>query len=399
MQKEYIDKGHSQKIPSQNQNAGGSWQPRPNNAVKGARSVGLRADGKLLRLSAVYTQRGTTYHQVNSQNHGAAGKVHPTVDDRGNRRMLKVLRSEYAPLPPRGGKNVTRVTDIDKIENEINVLRAAKSRVAPLDMFSINGKVSLVLPAMAGDAGDVVPKVPLGHRPQVVRWMGKELARDLVNCHDAGFLHCDIKPDNVLISNVGEAVLADYGLAQRQDLATRISGTSGFLAPEYLAGKSATRAIDIWSLGVTLCETLLGSRVFYGATDDANFDPLPEGQRHEIFAAWYASCLDASGNFDSNLMYTVTGPHVGVFQRYFAKIMLADVHLGTYILKNMLHPEPAHRPTAEAVFQAMEALQRTDSPEENLAKRAFQTAGADPARESIYRVLETKHLAANLARG
>jgi serine/threonine protein kinase len=96
-------------------------------------------------------------------------------------------------------------------------------------------------------------------------WVARQLAEAVGALHRAGFLHGDIKPDNVHLVDDGTAVLLDLGFAHRPgENATYLRkgyvlGTANYLAPELCAAPPREDfASDLFSLGVTLFEALTG---------------------------------------------------------------------------------------------------------------------------------------------
>jgi len=83
--------------------------------------------------------------------------------------------------------------------------------------------------------------------------LGRQLVSVLGYLHRQGWVHLDVKPDNVVVQE-GRAVLIDLGLATRPGRIERGMGTDGYAAPEQDAGGSVSAATDVWGLGATLFE-------------------------------------------------------------------------------------------------------------------------------------------------
>jgi eukaryotic-like serine/threonine-protein kinase len=114
--------------------------------------------------------------------------------------------------------------------------------------------------------------------------------------HSAGLVHRDIKPGNLLVGPAGQLKITDFGIAHAAGSApiTRtgtLIGTPAYLAPERLAGASATAASDLYSLGIVAWECLAGARPFTGleveiavAHRDLPLPPLPPGVPAQVAA-------------------------------------------------------------------------------------------------------------------
>jgi serine/threonine-protein kinase len=116
-------------------------------------------------------------------------------------------------------------------------------------------------------------------RPQVAAQIITQIARALGRAHDAGLIHRDLKPDNILIVRNDDEELVkvlDFGIAKwlggpqatgMGTLAGQMLGTPAYMSPEHFANSSnIDHRADLWGLGVIAFECMTGSRPFQGDT-------------------------------------------------------------------------------------------------------------------------------------
>ncbi len=125
--------------------------------------------------------------------------------------------------------------------------------------------------------------------PERVRTMMAQAALALGAAHEAGVVHRDVKPANILVARDGTVKLTDFGIARAIDgsghtQTGEVLGTPHYLSPEQALGEAATGASDLYALGVVAHELLTGRRPFEKNTPVATAlaqvndppPPLPE---------------------------------------------------------------------------------------------------------------------------
>jgi serine/threonine protein kinase len=120
--------------------------------------------------------------------------------------------------------------------------------------------------------------------PATALWIARQTAEALAALHDAGFIHGDLKPDNIRILAEGNAMLLDLGFAHRPGENASlleqgyVLGTVNYLAPEMCGPEPKDdQTADLFSLGVTLFEMLAGQLPFPPGALDPRTRQSPVG--------------------------------------------------------------------------------------------------------------------------
>ena len=123
------------------------------------------------------------------------------------------------------------------------------------------------------EGGDLKTRLRSGKlAPENARTIARDVATALGYAHGKGFVHRDVKPENVLFRESGSAVLTDFGIAKALGSATRMTavgmsiGTPHYMSPEQARGQPVDPRSDLYALGIVLYEMLTG-HVPYEAED------------------------------------------------------------------------------------------------------------------------------------
>ncbi|MCD9142873.1 serine/threonine-protein kinase [Streptomyces albireticuli] len=196
------------------------------------------------------------------------------------------------------------------------------------DVVVEDGRPWIVMELVRGRSlGDQLTEGTLD--PREAARIGLDVLNALTAAHEAGVLHRDVKPDNVLLGRNERVVLTDFGIAQiegEQGL-TETGGFVGspeYVAPERVLGRRPGPESDLWSLGVVLYAAVEGVSPFRRSNTPATLQTILSAEPQ----------VPARG--------------AGA--------------LGTLIMQ-LLRKDPAARPTAPEVRQALESVARPTTPQ------------------------------------
>ncbi|TGB09195.1 serine/threonine-protein kinase [Streptomyces sp. MZ04] len=193
------------------------------------------------------------YRLLSKLGHGGMGTVWRAKDETVDR--------EVAVKEPRIPDHLPERERANAFERMRREARAAARLDHPAvvnvhDVAVEDGQPWIVMELVKGRSlGAALQEGTLGAR-EAAR-VGLEVLNALDAAHQAGILHRDVKPDNVMLGSHGRVVLTDFGIAQIEG-ETNLTDTGGFvgspefIAPERVLGQRPGPASDLWSLGVVL---------------------------------------------------------------------------------------------------------------------------------------------------
>ena len=216
------------------------------------------------------------YRLTEELGRGGMGRVWKAHDNDLNR---TVAIKEILFGPGTGEEEKARACARARREAQAAAMGAHPNIVTVHDVFEEDGRPWIVMEFLTGSSlHDLIRRRGPLPADQVARW-GLDLLDALDTAHRQGITHRDVKPDNVMVTDDGRAVLTDFGIATIADTTalTRTAGILGspaYLPPERLSSGPATPAGDLWSLGATLYHAATGVSPFRRAEVPATLNAI-----------------------------------------------------------------------------------------------------------------------------
>ncbi|WP_069762576.1 serine/threonine-protein kinase [Streptomyces sp. LUP47B] len=166
--------------------------------------------------------------------------------------------------------------------------------VAVHDVAEVDGRPLIVMELVDGPSLDAVLRKSGPLDPREAAGIGAKVMDALAAAHEAGVLHRDVKPGNILLDRSGRVLLTDFGIATMDDpgdgSATNLTrtghlvGSLDYMAPERAQGADPGPASDVWGLGATLYAAVEGASPFRRTSTFSTLtaivgEPLPESHR------------------------------------------------------------------------------------------------------------------------
>ncbi|MEU7414863.1 serine/threonine-protein kinase [Streptomyces sp. NPDC042638] len=195
---------------------------------------------------------------------GGAGDVHRGFD-------LRLKRAVAVKVFHVG----TEVGTEEGFRNEAVILARLQhpGLVTVYDAGRHNGRDYVVMELIEGPTlKERIAARPLA--PGEAAAIGADLARALAHAHEAGIVHRDVKPSNIILDMSGRPHLTDFGISRLLDSTTRTAtgvlvGTAAYLSPEQVLGQSVGPPADVYALGLVLLECITGRLEYDGGPLEA----------------------------------------------------------------------------------------------------------------------------------
>ncbi len=213
------------------------------------------------------------YQIIEELGRGGMGRVYKAVDTEVNEKIaLKLIKPEIA----------ADKKTIERFRNEMKFARKIRHKnvCQMYDLSKEEGNYYITMEFVPGDdLKGLIKRMGRFSAGQAVS-IAKQICDGLEEAHKLGVVHRDLKPQNIMIDQDGNARIMDFGIARSLEGkgitgAGVMIGTPDYMSPEQVEGKETDQRSDIYSLGIILYEMVTGQTPFPGDT------PFTIGVKHK----------------------------------------------------------------------------------------------------------------------
>lgn len=328
------------------------------------------------RMGDVLNKRYTVFK---NQGRGVFSTVLRVRDSEANNgeKVVKVIRNNEV-MYKAGLKEIQHLDLLQKMDPDNKMFC-----VIYYEHFEERNHLCMVFEAMKCNLRQLMKKVGAGRgfSLQAVQSFSGQLFKALTHLKRCNMIHCDLKPDNILVSDDNREVkIADFGSALKPDEVevTDVVGSRFYRAPEVMIGLKFNIPIDMWSMACVLAETYTGKILFEGK--DNNYMLLKHQEICGRFPTkigrnghFWTRHFDSQGNFTENKTdivtefktkiphhYTTESPKVDLksildprdqFERSFTDQEKKTFSQFKDLLLKMMHLDPSKRLTPENALE------------------------------------------------
>jgi len=230
----------------------------------------LQAPREELTTGSTFAGR---YQIIDELGKGGMGKVYRVLDKKLNEEVaLKLIKPEIS----------SDKKTVERFSNELKISRKIihKNIARMFDLNEEKGTHYITMEYVRGeDLKRLIRKIGQLGAGQAIP-IAKQICEGLEEAHRLGVVHRDLKPQNVMVDEDGNARIMDFGIARSPESkgitgAGVMIGTPEYMSPEQVEGKETDQRSDIYSLGIILYEMVTGRVPFEGDT------PFTVGVKHK----------------------------------------------------------------------------------------------------------------------
>jgi eukaryotic-like serine/threonine-protein kinase len=204
------------------------------------------------------------YQVIEQIGAGGMGRIYKVFDTEVKEKLaLKLLAPEIA----------LDAHAMERFRNELRLARKIRHpRVCQLfDLGSSDGVLFITMEYVSGE--DLKSMIRMSHQVSVgaTLHVARQVCEGLVEAHGHGIVHCDLKPQNIMVDREGNTRIMDFGIART--VGARLPGQSGvmigtpeYMSPEQVDSRDVDHRTDLYALGVVMYEMLTGRLPFGGDT-------------------------------------------------------------------------------------------------------------------------------------